>query len=112
MTRHDVENILAVFNSTIRFQLVSEHDLLTRIVHLRTENETTACCRRSNRPARKCTRNVDHILLCVSSIDTKRVQLEQLSAVILVESAISQLIQSLLDLLTILLTQASESSIT
>ncbi len=78
---------------------MAEHQLLARVVHLRTENEAAALCGRLDRPAREGARDVDHVLLCVSTVDAQRVQLEQLAAVVLIQPlALSLLLLLLLPL--------------
>src|SRR6185369_2312390 len=84
--------------------LLTEHHLVAAIVEGRNEPEFTvlddprlespACPTRTtapavgrrNRPARERARDLDHIFLRIAAIDAKRVQLEQLPAVVLVET--------------------------
>ena len=90
MARDDIEHVFTIFDSAIASELVTEDDLFTGIVHLGTEDEPASSRRRPNRPAGQRTCDIDHVLLRVSAVDTKRVQLEQLPAVILVETAVPQ----------------------
>ena len=69
----------------IKKGLAKTRDAFTGVVDLWTENESPALCRRLDRPTRKRTRDVDHILLRISTVDSKRVQLEQFTPIVLVE---------------------------
>src|SRR5262245_52648598 len=85
MRREDVEHLLAVGLPAARFDQVSEHDLLSRIVDTRLEDEAAALTGIGNRPAREGTRDFRHVLLRIPAVDAERVQLHQLAAVVLVQ---------------------------
>src|SRR6266513_1884609 len=97
--RQNVEHVLGVLHPASRGKLVAEDDFLARVVHLRTENKTTTLSGRLDRPAGEGTRDVDHILLRVSAIYAERVELEQLTPVVLVQALSLPLLLCLLLLL-------------
>src|SRR5439155_15636030 len=82
---------LAVVAPAAGLDLVSEHDLRSGIVHPRLEPESAALPRIRDRPARETPRDVDDVVLRVAAVDAERVQLHQLAAVVLVESALRAL---------------------
>src|SRR6266513_3148576 len=97
--RQNVEHVLGLLHPASRGKLVAEDDFLARVVHLRTENKTTTLSGRLDRPAGEGTRDVDHILLRVSAIDPERVELEQLTPVVLIQALSLPLLLCLLLLL-------------
>src|SRR6266566_9345829 len=99
--RQDVEHILGVFHPASSRELVAEDDLLSSVVHLRTENEAATLCRWLDRPAGEGARDVDHVLLRIPAIDAQRVELEQLASVVLVQPLTLSLLLLLLLLLAL-----------
>ncbi len=85
MPGENVQHVLAVFPTTARFDLVTEHDLLARIVHSRLEAEAATLARTGNGPTGKAPRHGDHVVLRVAAVDAERVQLHQLATVVLVD---------------------------
>src|SRR5947207_1387903 len=108
--RQNVEHILGVLHPASRGKLVAEDDFLAGVVHLRTENETATLGRRLDRPAGEGTRDVDHILLRVSAIYAERVELEQLTPVVLVQALSLPLLLCLLLLLPLDLSSRAHRS--
>src|ERR1035437_5635758 len=86
MTGDDVEYILAVLQAAAARQRVPEHDLRLGVVHPLAENETAAGTRLVERPSGERARDGDHVFLRVSAVHAERVQLEQLAAVVLVQT--------------------------
>src|ERR1035437_1266509 len=88
MPRNDVEHVLTILDAATRRELVAEHDLRSRVVHLRIESElSTALLRTREGPAGERARDIYHVLLRIAAVDAKRVELEQLAAVVLVQPA-------------------------
>ena len=101
MTGHDVENFFTFFYTTAGAKLVTEHDFFSGVVHLRPEDEAAAGDGTLDCPAGERSCNVDHILLRVTAVDAEGVKLEQLAPVVLVEPAVSELIETLSHLLVL-----------
>src|SRR5712671_2727224 len=83
--RENVEHIFRIFFSAAGREPVAEDDFVAGVMDLGTEDESAALCGRFNRPPGERARDVNDVLLRVSTIDAERVELEQLASVILVQ---------------------------
>src|SRR5207302_7492505 len=87
MARHDIEHLLAVFDAAAGGNRDAEHDLLAGIVEPIIEHETAAELWPVDAPAGEAARRLGHVLLRVAAVYSERVQLQQLAAVILIQTA-------------------------
>src|SRR5262245_29045565 len=104
MMRQYVQYRQAIFHSTPRRNLVAQHCFLAVIMRARIEEESsrasacglttqqgTGCCssttRLENRPTGKATRDFLNVFLCVTAINTQRMQLHQFASIVLIDSA-------------------------
>src|SRR5262249_26992700 len=84
MVREQLQH-LHTFLLAVVFDLVSENGLRARLVHALIEIEISAAAWIANGPTSEAFRNFRNITLRVTAIDTERVQLHQLAAVVLVQ---------------------------
>src|SRR5262245_3330076 len=104
MMREYVQYCQAIFHSTPRGNLVAQHCLLAVVMSARIKEESScastcslttqqriSCCRTSTRlencPAGKTTRDLLNVLLCVTAINTQRMQLHQFASIVLIDSS-------------------------
>src|SRR5688500_11445208 len=85
MRRHDVQHALPIVRTAAGLDHLAEHGLLAAIVAARVEDEAGTLAR-LHRPARERPGHVDDVGLGVAAVDAERVELEQLSRVILVDA--------------------------
>src|SRR4051812_18803932 len=84
MLRENIEDFFAVALATAADH-VSEHEFFSRIVRSRVEAVAATLKRIADRPPCECARDRDNIRLCVAAIDAERVELHQLTRVVLVQ---------------------------
>src|SRR6478672_9061887 len=89
MTGKDVQNLFAIFYASPSAQRVPEHCFRQRVMLLATKREHTWFARRRDGPTRECARYLDDIVLRIPAIDAKRMELQQLAGVVLIESILS-----------------------
>src|SRR5262245_3248529 len=88
MMRQDVDDYPTVFDPAPSGDLMPEHHLLTVVVHPITKDESGGTPRLVDRPTGEAARHLQHILLRVAAINAHRVQLHELTGVILVDAGL------------------------
>src|SRR4030095_8729249 len=86
MTCQDLEHSFAVTDATAGFDLVSQHRLRAIVVQHPSELEFPILPRSGNGPTGETACHLDDVLLGVSSVDAKCMELHQFARVVLVES--------------------------
>ena len=86
MIGKNIDDHFTVFDST-RGDSLSKYKFLALIMNARTENEFSGSARTFDAPARKCARNLLHVLLRVTAVHTHGVQFHQFAGVVLVDAA-------------------------
>src|SRR5690242_3880850 len=92
MVRKNIEHLQTIAHAAAGRNDVPEHNLLALIVHAVVVLESAAFARTGDRPPRKAARHFYDIALRVASINTQRVQFQQLAPIILVETALLALL--------------------
>src|SRR5579862_5442176 len=94
IARQQIEDLLAIVHATA-IDLAAENRFQPGIVKALIKHELRIPARLANGPAGKGASHLDDILLRVSAVHAKRVQLHQLAAIVFVEPAVEILVLSL-----------------
>src|SRR6266481_7019258 len=86
MMRQNVQHLQAVLDAAARGDLDAEHDFRSAVVHALPEDKTGALAGSADAPAGEATRHFSDIVLRITAVHAERVQLHQLTRVILIES--------------------------
>src|SRR5262249_10894787 len=85
----NIDNGFAILLSATRRDLVPQNNLLSVVVHIRTEDELAALSRLLYGPAGEATRDFLDVFLSIAAFNSHRMKFHQFSSIVLVDSCLA-----------------------